>query len=1167
MENKNINYVTNHITSIKDGKNEKKGVCVFLGAGADISSGGILFRDLKIKFLTETGREISHDITDKKLDDLFEKQVNQFTQSGRCETLEKIMGCHKTPTEGYELLVLLANLGYINAIITTNFDYLLEETENLMNINPFTIFAPGMSIPDNYYLQRNSLKPVYLKMHGDLYGRMVTHLTKSEIETKPYGKKFIDLMEHIIINNSIIMIGYGGYDALITQIFQKNINNISPVFWCNINKPQEDSELSNLLKQHDKLYFVQGSFDYLIQNISLKLLQKEKMLDSNPVFLPTLIKAKSERQQSLFSSNLMDCEYLIERNKVTGAVEKKLSDFNTKLIGIRGGAKCGKSSFIYKFMQSTKDILFIPIMGGTNPNIMENMALALGYKTDVPFSLMFNFSSWCNKQRKQVVFVLDGIFTDDYICDANFKYIIELCNFLHVTKEFNYVQFLVTFQQEAYYELLKSPTLKVYANLFVDIIEMTKFSDIEVEKMMKKNNILATDISEDNYELLHEPYIWNILKKNGISLKHMFQKNFYEQYSEFLYSLIGTEDRFTKYALMDTMKSLAYNEVFNNVAAVDTLKLEYRFLVKQGVVDTKGHYVYKKFAIHYCAEYLAAQNTFEDIIDNIIIPKFQKEHDICSAQMETFSIILSKVKNIGSFTTIFSGFEKILDKQSCGNANKLIILALTRLVKENEELFETYIFQTDINQISLNVQQCIFRVCAENKLNILSIWLEMEEPNILSYEAFIMRNDFLYAELRHNKCSQNVFQRIADILANYPQKKAALFVLHLLSYCGWDNMEKTEYEIFVNMYKSEILPMLTILDTNDIQYITNKLSRYSYNFFFNAGDDLEEKFSNMIYNNRLLELVQEVLKGRELSCKDYQVLMQLCADYNDCWTFIVANMIVVCSMKNNFIHTYNMLLEIPNLFGENLEVEQLDFYLSSVFWALYIQQPYDRKKFVTIFERIVTQYETLLFEFPKNRRYSTMRKFKDEFDLVFEDGFNPVAFYFYTAPFKCLALQKEEWNAGDKQLEIYWILAKNINESGNYGQMLRLVHALGQMISIYPNEGYEALEKLSTYNHSVIKKAVIRILKEYYVRYNTATENFIKNTKFELDENEIENIVFHTNLLMQNRTFEQLHWSRIFYNFEHIFNKNPTELFLKNIINSTSYGNFFKKFFRELFND
>lgn len=49
--------------------------------------------------------------------------------------------------------------------------------------------------------------------------------------------------------------------------------------------------------------------------------------------------------------------------------------------------------------------------------------------------------------------------------------------------------------------------------------------------------------------------------------------------------------------------------------------------------------------------------------------------------------------------------------------------------------------------------------------------------------------------------------------------------------------------------------------------------------------------------------------------------------------------------------------------------------------------------------------------FPATERKSSLLKFSEEFDKVFEDGFNPIAFYFYTAPYKSRS-SHSDWNNG-----------------------------------------------------------------------------------------------------------------------------------------------------------
>lgn len=287
-----IENIVNHIKSVKNQSHNKQGICLLLGAGADISSGGILFRELKIQFMKENGYEITQDIADNKLDREFEKIVNSLSQNGRCETLDNIMRKKSMPSEGYELLVMLAEMGYIDAVITTNFDYLLEETQNLLNIKPFTIFTPWKTIPQKYYLRNSKISPIYLKMHGDLSDRLVTHLTSEELESQNYSAEFINLFKYIIKKNSVLIIGYGGYDSLITDLFKQEMGELSDVYWCNISEPDEKSDLVSALKASNKLKYVNISFDKLFQELAMTFLKDVTLRNANPIFCQLLLNLK-----------------------------------------------------------------------------------------------------------------------------------------------------------------------------------------------------------------------------------------------------------------------------------------------------------------------------------------------------------------------------------------------------------------------------------------------------------------------------------------------------------------------------------------------------------------------------------------------------------------------------------------------------------------------------------------------------------------------------------------------------------------------------------------------------------------------------------------------------------------------------------------------------------
>ncbi|MCM1532887.1 MAG: hypothetical protein NC114_11560 [Ruminococcus flavefaciens] len=252
-------------------------------------------------------------------------------------------------------------------------------------------------------------------------------------------------------------------------------------------------------------------------------------------------------------------------------------------------------------------------------------------------------------------------------------------------------------------------------------------------------------------------------------------------------------------------------------------------------------------------------------------------------------------------------------------------------------------------------------------------------------------------------------------------------------------------------------------------------------------------------------------------------------------------------MKNHLDETYNMLFHYWDDAQFNVQVQHLDFFLSSTFWSLYLNMPNNRTKFTTIFEKIVKKYDRLLFALPITTRSPSTHKFSDEFDATFEDGFNPLAFYFYTAPYESYT-KSVTWDCGKAELKIYWDLARYMSDLGKTDKILRIVHALGQMISIYPQEGYSALENLAEFHHPTIKKGLIRIFKENYLRYGNITKDVLENPSYHFEPSDIEEIIYNSEFFLENRTMEQLHWGRLFYNLEQFFNISVSERFLSNVL-------------------
>ncbi len=163
-------------------------LCFLLGAGADVSSGGLTFVELKRQAVEEFTKRPLFDITlPEQIETRFEELFMRLPPDERALLVEWIFHRMKPlqPSEAYKLLVLLAEAGGVDAVITTNFDLMLETAQSEMGREIFQVFAPGVARPYLLSHPRFDLpKKPYLKLHGDIASRSVTLLTQLE-QRKP----------------------------------------------------------------------------------------------------------------------------------------------------------------------------------------------------------------------------------------------------------------------------------------------------------------------------------------------------------------------------------------------------------------------------------------------------------------------------------------------------------------------------------------------------------------------------------------------------------------------------------------------------------------------------------------------------------------------------------------------------------------------------------------------------------------------------------------------------------------------------------------------------------------------------------------------------------------------------------------------------------------------
>ena len=215
---------------------------------------------------------------------------------------------------------------------------------------------------------------------------------------------------------------------------------------------------------------------------------------------------------------------------------------------------------------------------------------------------------------------------------------------------------------------------------------------------------------------------------------------------------------------------------------------------------------------------------------------------------------------------------------------------------------------------------------------------------------------------------------------------------------------------------------------------------------------------------------------------------------------------------------------------------------------------------------MVDDFEMKMFISPSLERVASCRKFDDKFEIEFEDGFNILTDYTYTAPSENYITNGKEISI-DSYLSLFWNLLDTLEQNGMYDEILQLIKAINQMSVNWPDEALQALSKFSRYSHPIIRKAVIRTLEENYLRYPVITTQFLAQTGEAFSEDELLKIFSATKSQIENRTLEQLQWGRMLFYIKEYLNPQIISDLLEIFLSSNTLLDVFKKITNSILNE
>lgn len=270
---------------IKAQNSEDNRFCFLLGAGASKSSGIKTGWELSERWYEEIVEDLTNDElkTWEKAIDFDKKKIGEFYShiyKKRYESCHQIgydefkrMMESAEPGLGYVILARLLSEEKHNFVITTNFDYLIEDAIRMYtSTKPFTAGHEIMA----QFISSQTERPTIIKVHRDLLLNPFNDQKETEKLKEEWGRALLPIVK----NFGLLVIGYGGNDgSLMDYLMEVGAADRKPIYWCVRNENEINEKIVNLLTVKDFIVKIEGfdelmySFDFAMNYKTFKALE------------------------------------------------------------------------------------------------------------------------------------------------------------------------------------------------------------------------------------------------------------------------------------------------------------------------------------------------------------------------------------------------------------------------------------------------------------------------------------------------------------------------------------------------------------------------------------------------------------------------------------------------------------------------------------------------------------------------------------------------------------------------------------------------------------------------------------------------------------------------------------------------------------------------------
>lgn len=1170
----------------------KTKICLLLGAGADISSGGLSFADLKRQALEEFSQRMVFDITGSDdIETRFESLFLRLEPDERALLVESVFRKLQplAPSDAYKLLVLLVEAGGVDAVVTTNFDIMLERAQQQLGRDLFQIFAPGLARP--YLLSESRFelpKKPYLKLHGDIATRSVLLLTATDLEHVNYDASMLELLTSILRSHDLILAGYSGYDVSLARIIAETVEKTANrIFWCSPNPPSSTSPLYARISS--RVRFVRIKFDELMAETARPVLEKPSLVGIEPTFLRCLFDWRidycNREYVQLFGRR--SGKSVVDTFARRRTIEDHIASFlqsDRGLSIITGPSGFGKTTIgirLYrtKSTLTSAQVLLIrsralPTSGDIEQYLSEQLG---GLGSQYPFSL-FKFERWLKESGIRLTLFIDGIneFSPDLVrCIELLRNVIRFCYFLPESN--SALRVIATIRQETWNAMLP----------LLDIAQLRKTLWSETESEDSFNTIACdaftdeeltdaiTRLREQGYasievdrlpsstaDQLHDPYLLGIMADTvHAGLSATSTANIYQRAFELKLRRSGVPIDVA--LLKDILASVA-------LKCLDSQQDRFResdihpWRLRDDVVRVmKDLHVFietgdgfLQFDHDRTFEYFLALGlgsgagprleTIEDLRQYLGHFKGQTKA-IAAARLyfqlapkERFSIISTALRLQDSGP---SRYDRADREMLFGFAREIVV----EMADHGEPLIEQYLEDAihaartdDVGEQQLRtIVQAAASLPIDRAIPLLSQVVHASSP-LARTEAAIYATDKLVKQyLMSCSPSTNLISDapyatfFADTSILPWQRLGRL--LGFMSQLGPDNSHPEEYESIRQVLSRAFDQVLrdTPWDSAAADAFSSFFLENCDRLLFNATPNGIRRFFGNPKRKELAAIVHELENGKVLTEKDLLVFEPYTQSLSSDIEYHLSHILFILSSFNDVEATMRLAEARLAVFSNSTPPEEIDFFQAVIVYLHVLHGlKYDESRFGRWEDLILREWPDVLLYRPGVER-GERRGFQDFFDRVFEDGFGVIYPYGVLLP----SIQRQRFHyleyrrllAGEKQsqLPLYSRHLEGFLRADRIDEALQVLQALAGVIVVWPTEGLLTLRNVIGHSEPRIRRAVVRILAEAFNRHPEETMQFLRTSGAAVSDEDLIEIKIRQEARIGRRQIEEEEWGRI----------------------------------------